>query len=89
MLKSRHQIGLETNGLDLGPGLEGFISVPISVSPGLEVRNSVATSTRAPIYKISYDLSEDYRKFIVGSTHDSDLQSAKPGISQVSLRTLP
>jgi len=64
MLKSRHQIGLETNGLDLGPGLEGFVSVPISVSPDLEVRNLVATSTRAPIYKISYDLSQDYRKFV-------------------------
>ena len=30
-----------------------------------------------PIYKISYDLSYDYRKFIVRSTYDSDLKSAK------------
>ena len=30
-----------------------------------------------PIYKISYDLSQDYRKFIVRSAYDSDLQHAK------------
>jgi len=30
-----------------------------------------------PIYKISYDLSEDYLKFIVGSTYNSELQHAK------------
>ena len=30
-----------------------------------------------PIYKIYYDLSYDYRKFIVRSTYDSDLKSAK------------
>ena len=30
-----------------------------------------------PIYKFSYDLSYDYRKFIVRSTYDSDLKSAK------------
>jgi len=29
-----------------------------------------------PIYKISYDLSQDYLKFIVRSTYDSDLQRA-------------
>jgi len=29
-----------------------------------------------PIYKISYDLSEDYIKFIVRSTDDSHLQRA-------------
>jgi len=33
--------------------------------------------SRGPIYKISYDLSYDYRKFIVRSTYDSDLQSTK------------
>ena len=30
-----------------------------------------------PIYKISYDLSYDYRKFIVRSTYDSDLKRAE------------
>ena len=30
-----------------------------------------------PIYKISYAFSQDYRKFIVRSTYDSDLKSAK------------
>jgi len=30
-----------------------------------------------PIYKISYDFSQDYRKFIVRSTYDSDFKSAK------------
>ena len=30
--------------------------------------------TWGPIYKISYDLSYDYLKFIVRSTYDSDLR---------------
>jgi len=34
-------------------------------------------STRGLIYKISYNLSYDYLKFIVRSTYDSDLQRAK------------
>jgi len=36
-----------------------------------------------PIYKISYDLSYHYRKFIVRPTYDSDLESAK-----ISLRNI-
>ena len=36
-----------------------------------------AQQSWGPIYKISYDLSWDYRKFIVRSTYDSDLKSAK------------
>ena len=32
---------------------------------------------RGPIYKISYDLSQDYLKFIVRSSYDSDLKLAK------------
>jgi len=38
---------------------------------------------RGPIYKISYDLAYDYRKFIVRSTDDSDLKRAK-----ISLRNI-
>ena len=38
---------------------------------------AVYSSGLARIYKISYDLSSDCRKFIVGSTYDSDLQRAK------------
>ena len=34
------------------------------------------------IYKISYDLSYDYRKFIVRSTYDSDLNMLKFNFSQ-------
>jgi len=30
------------------------------------------TVTTGPIYKISYDLSYDHRKFIVRSTYDSE-----------------
>ena len=30
-----------------------------------------------PIYKIFYDLSYNYLKFVVRSTYDSDLKSAK------------
>ena len=36
-----------------------------------------------PIYKISYDLSYDYRTFIVRSTYDSDLKRA-----EISLRDI-
>ena len=32
---------------------------------------------QGPIYKISYDLSYDYRKFIVRSTYDGDLKMQK------------
>ena len=39
--------------------------------------------TWGPIYKISYDLSYDYRKFIVRSTYDSDLKRA-----EISLRNI-
>ena len=39
-----------------------------------------------PIYKISYDLSYDYRKFIVRSTYDSDLICAE--ISLIEYRQL-
>ena len=38
---------------------------------------------RGPIYKISYDLSYDYRKFIVRLTYDSDLKRA-----EISLRNI-
>jgi len=33
--------------------------------------------TWGPFYKIYYDLSQDYRKFIVKSTYDSDLKCVK------------
>jgi len=39
--------------------------------------------TGGPIYKISYDLSYDYSKFIVRSTYDSDLKRA-----EISLRNI-
>jgi len=35
------------------------------------------------IYKISYDLSQDYRKFIVRSTYDNDLQRAKSSLGNI------
>jgi len=37
-----------------------------------------------PIYKISYDLSYDYLKFIVRSTYDSDLQRAKTFLGNIT-----
>jgi len=42
-------------------------------------RNLIGSSETSlgPIYKISYDLSYDYVKFIVISTYDSDFQRAK------------
>jgi len=42
---------------------------------------SVWVRTWGPIYKISYDLAYDYRKFIVRSTYDSDITCA-----EISLR---
>jgi len=45
------------------------------------ITNSI--SIRGPIYKISYDLAYDYRKFIVRSTYDSDLKRA-----EISLRNI-
>jgi len=39
--------------------------------------------TWRPIYKMSYDLSYDYRKFIVTSTYDSGLKRA-----EISLRNI-
>ena len=37
---------------------------------------SSSLSSWGPIYKMSYNLSQDYRKFIVRSTYDSDIKSA-------------
>ena len=39
--------------------------------------DQLAVDFWSPIYKISYDLSYDYRKFIVRLTYDRDLKSAK------------
>jgi len=36
-----------------------------------------------PIYKISYDLSQDCRMFIVRSTYDSDLQRPKSSLANI------
>ena len=33
---------------------------------------AVSLDSSGPIYKVSYDLSYDYRNFIVRSTYDSD-----------------
>ena len=49
----------------------------------ISLRNNVANlrkaplTSRGPIYKISYDLTGDNRKFIVRSTYNTDLQRAK------------
>jgi len=37
---------------------------------------------RGPVYKISYDLSYDYRKFIVRSPYDGDLKRSDRNFSQ-------
>ena len=44
-------------------------------------KNEYDKKLMGPIYKISYDLAYDYRKFIVRSTYDSDLTCA-----EISLR---
>ena len=44
---------------------------------------SASHGNQGPIYKISYDLSQDYRKFIVRSTYDSDLQRAKSSLGNI------
>ena len=48
----------------------------LRLSLGLETE-CLGLVSSGPIYKISYDLSYDYRKLIVRSTNDSDLQRAK------------
>jgi len=45
--------------------------------------SDVICESWGPIYKISYDLSHDYRKIIVRSTDDSDLNRA-----EISLRNI-
>ena len=46
-------------------------------SPGRLDHPKSTVMTRGPIYKTSYDLSYDYRKFIVRPTYDSDLKRAE------------
>ena len=46
-------------------------------------KSSEKLVSRGPIYKISYDWSYDYLKFIVRSTYDSDLQHAKISLTNV------
>ena len=53
---------------------------------GMAENRNVAShpgTSLGPIYKISYDLSQDYLEFIVRSFYDSDLQGAK-----ISLRNI-
>ena len=51
--------------------------VPPEAGPATLQRRRADVNTRGPIYKISYDLAYDYRKFIVRSTYDSDLKRAE------------
>ena len=44
---------------------------------------SITGETRGPIFKISYDLAYDYRKFIVRSTYDSDLKRAEISLGNI------
>ena len=39
--------------------------------PAAPYSDQLAVDFRSPIYKISYDLSYDYRKFVVRSTYDT------------------
>jgi len=43
---------------------------------------------RGPIYKMSHDLSYDYRKFVVRSTYDSDLKRAEISLRNRAYRKL-
>jgi len=59
-------------------------SVPETAVTGRQTKSTAVYWTastshllRGPVYKISYDLSYDYRKFIVRSTYDSDLERAE------------
>ena len=53
------------------------------LSPSCGSASASALHARGPIYKISYDLAYDYRKFIAKSTYDSDLKCA-----EISLRNI-
>jgi len=50
---------------------------------GRHTAYSFAFFSWGPIYKISYDLSYDYRKFIVRSTYDSDLKRAEISLGNI------
>jgi len=61
---------------DLGFGLGSGLGVTL-------IRLLFGVRIRGPIYKISYDLSQDYRKLIVRSTYDSDLQRAQSSLGNI------
>jgi len=68
--------------LSSDPSRVDFSQVSTGQLGSLHLRK-LSLSFWGPIYKISYDLSHDYRKFIVRSTYDSDLKRA-----EISLRNI-
>ena len=50
----------------------GYVSLTLVHSTHQMNWTNRSSEHRGPIYKISYDLSFDYRKFVVRSTYDSD-----------------
>jgi len=56
----------------------------VQVCTLLQTDNHASTPPlRGPIYKIFYDLSYDYRKFIVRSTYDSDLKRVEISLGNI------
>jgi len=66
-----------------GTNHRGSVCIPRQHPVTLMQTTPARLFTRGPIYKISYDLSYNYRKFIVRSTEDSDLKHA-----EISLRNI-
>ena len=64
--------------LRIGPIIISFV-FRLSIFMWLEVDQF----TRGPIYKICYELSQDYRKFVVRPTYESDLQCTKISLRNV------
>ena len=70
----------------------GFVIIIIIIIKGIyiaQVRKGYKCAMllcdvlRQLIYKISYDLSYDYRKFIVRSAYDSDLKRAEISLKNI------
>jgi len=64
-------------------GSAAGIGASLFLPSAANAQSPTMLETWRPIYKMSYDLSYDYRKFIVTSTYDSDLKCA-----EISLRNI-
>ena len=79
----RRTPGLRTVASTDGNAMNATSTTVPSSGRSESMYHKIAVLATGPIYKISYDLSQDYLKFVVRSTYDSDLKRAK-----ISLRNI-